>query len=761
MEYEMKKINKIILVLLLLVYLTGCGRNEVSIGNITNNNQNVNDSTSYKSYVVSHDPFETKYSLAKMVGDKIYGYTITDTIPVIVIQEIETGKIIQKISLPVSALEVHVMDIAVDYQGEVYILASNYENFEDKNYLWKIDNAGELIDLQSPVFEDISEYTTLRNIEADNAGCMYFWIETPVNLSEICKDDEKLIEKYKEAIKDNVYCLVDRIYVKDMNMDTIFYIQIANLDGCKMEYFCIDKEGRPIVLHSNDGELVIQELDLDEKNLSQNKTLINGIVPENISMVTASAKGFMFSQDGVLYEYDQDLNKTEAILNWNSYGINHFNILCLETSDSTIDIIENLESSDFSEFTSLVEGYSDLSVLTLGGISLTQEMRNAVTNFNRYNKEIQIELVSYLDDTQSFEQALENLNLDIVTGKAPDIIETSMLDRSIYTDKDILTDLNDYLMNDLECSRDMMIDAIMDSSMVGGHIYSLSPSFQIYTIWGNETLIGNTVGVTVDELIELLEKKGKMLNAINGFSADEPVLTTLCSMCMDKFIDWENKECDFTGENFTNLLKFALEYTGGYQGESIIQGIKQEEILMTVGVISSMVDYQLQCKLYNGNLSFIGYPVTSGSGTAIGFRGEQLSINAASDSKDEAWEFIKFFVRNCYNGQGFPIMKEQFELAMEDAMEPFYEQVESETIEVAKSIYIDVDTYFTVFAATQKDVDEVKELIMTADTLFEYNTEILKLINEEAEAYLTGNKSLSDTTAIIQNRVQLYLNEKE
>lgn len=64
-----------------------------------------------------------------------------------------------------------------------------------------------------------------------------------------------------------------------------------------------------------------------------------------------------------------------------------------------------------------------------------------------------------------------------------------------------------------------------------------------------------------------------------------------------------------------------------------------------------------------------------------------------------------------------------------------------------------------VYAASKEQVDRVREMIDMARNGESMNSEILNIILEEADRYFEGNKSVDDVAAVIQNRVQLYLNE--
>lgn len=63
--------------------------------------------------------------------------------------------------------------------------------------------------------------------------------------------------------------------------------------------------------------------------------------------------------------------------------------------------------------------------------------------------------------------------------------------------------------------------------------------------------------------------RSKDLNAITGFLADEPVLTGLCNVSMDEFVDWENGTCEFEGEYFKDVLAFCQRIYGKLHGRNL------------------------------------------------------------------------------------------------------------------------------------------------------------------------------------------------
>ena len=210
-------------------------------------------------------------------------------------------------------------------------------------------------------------------------------------------------------------------------------------------------------------------------------------------------------------------------------------------------------------------------------------------------------------------------------------------------------------------------------------------------------------------------------------------------------------------------LAYLLLYAAGVQHPVRLlfsERIKSKEILMSIGLISSMSNYQIQKELYGGKVAFIGYPVAEGTGTVVAFRGSAVAVNSQTKNQAGAWAFIKFYLLQGYDGQGFPVIKEQFDQVLEAAMKEDYIGTENGGSERnPKEHYNDGSGDIFVYAATPEDVDIIRKLVDSAENRFEPHSEIQNIINEEAEAYFTGQVDSERTTEKIQNRVTLLLQE--
>lgn len=66
-----------------------------------------------------------------------------------------------------------------------------------------------------------------------------------------------------------------------------------------------------------------------------------------------------------------------------------------------------------------------------------------------------------------------------------------------------------------------------------------------------------------------------------------------------------------------------------------------------------------------------------------------------------------------------------------------------------------------VYKASKNDVEAVRKLIENISGKHAYHNDIMNIIDEEAESYFCGQKSIEQAAKIIQNRVQLYLDENK
>lgn len=440
------------------------------------------------------------------------------------------------------------------------------------------------------------------------------------------------------------------------------------------------------------------------------------------------------------------------------YGISADHILYLGMREGKIEIISSDEIDTDATYTVLEKGQTQKQVLTLGIFMPTDDLTKIVSRYNREQSEVRIEFVTYQEEGMTFEDAQSRLNMDILTGNAPDLIDVSNLNYSVMAEKDIFVDLYACMEQDRDLKAADLVPSVIKPYEINGQLYALAPAFHLFSMWGRSSVIQGNFGVSLAELKQILGDAGKDLSAVGGFFADEPILVTLCTFGMNELIDWDNKTCDFEGQYFRDILEFIKEYEE-QKAKKPDRSIANGEIVMSSGAIDQVSDYQIECERYGEKLEFLGYPTESCSGTAVRLRGSQLAINAKEEHTEEAWEFLKYYMLNGYEKMGFPVLQSLFEETLKVAQEPIWENDSSGTYQMPHGSYFDGNNTIAVYEADSQDVELIRNLIENATNVFEYDTAILNIIQEEAEPYFAGQKSIEQVAEIIQNRVQLYLLE--
>ncbi len=734
--------KKIILSMLLFCFLiAGCGlidKNEIKIER--NDEYVLQDNT--ESWKINRSPLEMSLEHAFIQGNTIYGYYWESDGLHIVAQDIaslsETRDII------VSEID-SVEGVTVDGNDDILVFGC----VGNKEILWKINqnNQVHIVEdyLQQEILNERRITRPAKGFFADYNENYYLWYEVGVQAN--------LYEAYKEY-DDDVFVAVNRIYVMDKDYNILFYEQTPD----DIMGYCCDEKGAPIFVVKNNDGIYVTGINIAEQKFDNIRYMENLTLETDGDILAVSKDSFLFTQGSVLYEYRYKEQKQEKLLDLASYGMFPQEILYLRMNDEKIEVIDTPAGNDVSEYSVLKQGEQEQAVISIGIMQETPDITETVTKFNRLNNGVRVQIVNYYDE-ENFEVGVEKLKLDIVKGKAPDIIDVSMINYELFADKKIFRDLYEFMDTDTECSRDKFITNILENYEINGELYSIAPAFQLYTIWGKPAVIQGKSGVSFDELLQVLEENGKGLEAIHGFSADEPILKTFCAMMMDEFVNWENKTCDFYAQNFQKLLHFTKQYSAGKAEGSLSSKISDNKIVLSVGVISSVQDYQLQKALYGGEIEIIGYPARNSSGTQSGYRGSELAINAKSENAEYAWGFLKFYIMNAGNQGGFPILKDNYDDMLQKAQEDTYIMTEEGPIITLKASYSDKDSYFEIYAAKPEEVNEINEIVHSADRKFDYYTEIYNIIEEEASGYIAGEKSMNEVLDIINSRVGIYLQE--
>ncbi len=534
------------------------------------------------------------------------------------------------------------------------------------------------------------------------------------------------------------------------------------------------KDGSVVVAYYGNTGWSLEVVDFAQKSL---KPLESSIVFDYGTYLGGTETDLLYTQNAILYTCNLGDEKPTALLNWmdsdiNSSNLQDFTILPDgRIAAVTIDYSAGAEM-ELSVLTKKNRSeVPEKQILTYASLYVPYYTENDIVAFNKQSDKYRIEVKEYGDDTMDYADRMSLLNTDLTSGNGPDIIDLSYcpLSLSELVDAGVVEDLTPYLEADDTLKREDMVENVMRAYEQDGGLYGIMSCFGIESIIGKVSDVGDQTTWSIEDMMALVDSKGKDVEIIE-YMDKSYMLTLLCMMNQNLFIDKEAGTCDFTSGEFAKMLEFAnrfpKEVDYNANGPSEIEKIRNGQLVLISRIITSVSLYQMYEYEFGEPVNFIGYPTFEGSGLLLSSNGTTVAMHAGSKNKDGVWEFIRFNLSEkrqenlpTANG-GFPILKSALDKELAEAMEDeYYEDEDGNQKLTSKATWSTGDFSVEVYAATQEQVDRIREMIDTAQPNARADQKISEIINEEAQAYFDGQKSMEDVAALVQNRVQTYLSE--
>jgi ABC-type glycerol-3-phosphate transport system substrate-binding protein len=284
------------------------------------------------------------------------------------------------------------------------------------------------------------------------------------------------------------------------------------------------------------------------------------------------------------------------------------------------------------------------------------------------------------------------------------------------------------------------------------------------------------MGWTFDELMSYADEHPRA--AIFDSTTQSTILYYSLLYNENSYIDWENADCHFDSDEFKKVLEFANRFPEDWEWDeddaSEPTKIQNGEVLLSNAYFYDFDQMQLYIEMFGGDVTCIGYPTSDGSAGCGLSAGNAYAITTKSAQKEGAWAFLEDFLADSDGGDfynwGFPSNKEALNKMVEEATAVEYvynddgspmldDDGEPITIGGGGGVGYQDGWSYTYRTPTQEEVDQVLALMEVARPMGSAGDEIYNIINEEAEAYFKGQKSVDEVADIIQSRVKIYVSE--
>ncbi len=411
------------------------------------------------------------------------------------------------------------------------------------------------------------------------------------------------------------------------------------------------------------------------------------------------------------------------------------------------------------------------TTLTLATMYLDYDLRKQILKFNKTSEQYRIEVKDYseFNTEEDYTAGLTKMNTEIISGTVPDLISVSELPVGQYVSHGLLENLYPYIDSDAELSREDFLPSILKAMEIDGGLYQASTSFSVLTLVGRADVVGEDMGWTMEELMEIYEQQPDGTLLLGNTVTQEEILYYLTCMNLSQFVDWQTGVCSFDSEAFINTLKFCDHFPKEYNYEeavSEVESITSGKQMLSMFATSDFEEFQMYEAMYGGALAYKGFPTNEGIGNVASLQ-DGVAITTKCADKEGAWSFVRTLLTEEYqssnNVYSFPTNKTAFDKKLAEAMKKTYttDPVTGEQVEESKGSW-GWDSFVTeIYAVTQEQADRIVALIDSVSSVVNFDENILDVVKEEAASYFSGAKSAEEVAKLIQSRVNIYVNEQK
>lgn len=310
--------------------------------------------------------------------------------------------------------------------------------------------------------------------------------------------------------------------------------------------------------------------------------------------------------------------------------------------------------------------------------------------------------------------------------------------------------------------------AALETGRINGIQYGIPYSCHLHLVAYSRDFVGEHTSWTLPELMEAARESDAEILQWGYDGIDIVLYYGLYDNDNRDFIDWEAGESHLDEEPFKDLLEFAREYADDIDiaipdYESLMKDVAKGRILAVYnymetnwGTLWGSSPESLET-IFQGEPVCIGYPRSEGNG--IYASPEMFFMNINSDKREGVEELLRFLlsdevqrrinyetmVENQVVSPSLPVRLSALEEGIETAREKNEQGMTGSLWNPA---------------LTEEQAEAARFLIENAQPARWMIMEVENILFEELQLYFQDQRSLEETVRILDNRVQLYLDEK-
>ena len=303
-------------------------------------------------------------------------------------------------------------------------------------------------------------------------------------------------------------------------------------------------------------------------------------------------------------------------------------------------------------------------------------------------------------------------------------------------------------------------------------LYAIPRYCQMSSLFLKESACSNESGWGVEEFLAWLQVRPELV-------AEQPVTREhYLDVCLrgnlEEYIDLESGEANCLSEAFLSMLSGIqkLNFTADTETESSVEKYRHDDLLVDAW-FGNVTGYVVASELSGEKLIHKGLPNASGKPVTTLQILNTMCMLRNGTCKEGAYEFLEYVLRYPLRSLK-PIEGVDGTMILPQSSGTFYslksvakteleylpgeheEHLVAGTDERGEPIYLDLS-----YEVTEDTVAYLSGILDEAGSDNMWLKQIRSIIQEEAQYFFQNQKTVEETAQIIQNRVQLYLDERE
>lgn len=405
-----------------------------------------------------------------------------------------------------------------------------------------------------------------------------------------------------------------------------------------------------------------------------------------------------------------------------------------------------------------------ITLRIIGGQDYFMEL--VVAEFNKQNPNC---FVTYenLDEGKPMSDSYTSINAELVSDKAPDILNFNEVDWLNYKKSGIFADLTPYIDRDDDIQLSDYLQNAISAYQIGGATYCIPVQFGLHGWIGSSYSVGPDGGWTIDESLSFLEKYPE--TALEWYGSKPEILCNCLMFNLDDFIDTDTGISHLKDQKFREIVQRIqniplVAVNQGDEAYKVILG--QGGSTLAECFWNQPKDFLKKDTAYYNAMSYKGYPDESGKFTARLNTTGCVGIVATGKHQDAAWEFVKYYLEHYSDTKqrvlGIPTFSTKIS-ELEDQLKvlrsEIYQEEEDGTQTLLPIAYN--KNRDPIYPLTEQELELYRDIIDNAQVLSPEDEKFLYWIMKDMALYYGGQKNLDDAIDSVHRKIQIYLDERK